>query len=300
MREALLAFFRRFGERRQVRVRPAWWLLALASVCVFYGAIAEAEAGAVRVNTPSSTESHFIKVAHEVVETEEAVNPQVLVSGPNIIGGIVTPSRTVRIVRFSHFLVLFNDRAGWIFLYTPISRVGPTVPEFFHMNDVNGLVDQESRGLAVIAVCDLDFWRFQTAPKQYMVMIVAKQFDIGNEYGWNGDTNRSLGLKGCGIRSAFQVSGVFFGRALKLSGGPPKRCSEGGDDQARERGDQAIVAINKMNGADDLSPDEASDNEAAFIGITGGLLGGLMTCAVLKRVTDAIFGPEKKSDRDKD
>jgi hypothetical protein len=53
------------------------------------------------------------------------------------------------------------------------------------------------------------------------------------------------------------------------------------------------VTISEADGTDDLSADRASDDEAAFVGIVGGLVAGLVTYAALKRVANAVFGPEK-------
>jgi hypothetical protein len=193
--------FRPTGEGRQVWIKTARRFLALASVCVFCGAVTEAEAGTVGVNSPSRTESHFVKVVHEIVETKEAVDPHILISCQNIIGSIIAPPRNVRIVRFSPFFVSLNDRAGWIFFCTPISRIGPTIPEFFRMNDVDGLVNQESWGLAIIAVCDLNFGWFQPITKRQV--FIAEQFNVGNEDGRDGKS------EGCFSLKLYRVSGTL-------------------------------------------------------------------------------------------
>lgn len=81
-------------------------------------------------------------------------------------------------------------------------------------------------------------------------------------------------------------------------GNAPEREREARDSDPRECRDKSVVSIQEVNGTYGLTRERASDDEAAFVGVIGGLVAAFLSYACLKRLGEFIFGPDKSRQAD--
>ncbi len=77
------------------------------------------------------------------------------------------------------------------------------------------------------------------------------------------------------------------------AGGVPKGQSENSNKSSSDSRNKTIMGTEQSDQTNELRFDDASDDEAIFIGIIGGLFGSFFMYAVVKRIGDRIFGPQK-------
>ncbi len=149
---------------------------------------------------------------------------------------------------------------------------------------------QKGRGPSDIDICDVDM---VTVGCQYVTAAVG---------GWQFDQ-----LESCtDIRKrAFQLRERSFCCLCLVVGNSPQAISgdlegerEIGNREPREGGNETVVLVEKIDGAYELTPERASDDEAAFIGIVGGLVAGFFGYAGTKWLAKIVFGPNKNHESD--
>jgi hypothetical protein len=82
--------------------------------------------------------------------------------------------------------------------------------------------------------------------------------------------------------------------------GLPQCESKGSYRQPSQGSKEAVVLIQKPEGASSLSVDKEPDDTAIILGVFGGIGGGLLAYAGLKRLCEVAFAKPKYSERDND
>lgn len=103
--------------------------------------------------------------------------------------------------------------------------------------------------------------------------------------------------KGC-LVSVPRIFALPLGFEPEPLGRQPQSSGEARYGETSERTYQAAMTIQQSSGANGLTADEATDDEAFLLCIAMALGGGFLTYALLKRWYDRVFSPHEDDKRD--